>query len=461
MQSRRDHIHAYQFSASRLVHAVTSGDVGVGDIPFRRARFGTLLGVAATVLLCGGSAVYGLISPVPNTAWRTPGSVVVDADTGTRYLVVGTTLRPTANYTSARLLAGATAKVQVVAHKLLAAMPVGPVIGIAGAPATLPAPTALLAGKWALCVRPGDDHKTVLDLSPDTDGTPAPVQRRMLVAGAADGTGRTPEYVVWDGVKFPVPDVATLTALGMGDVAALPVNDQWLAAVPTGPALSAAAVPGAGTPGPRIGGKDSKVGQVFLVTAAGVEQYYVLRTDGLAPVSRTEAALLSLTAPPEPVTPADVAATAASPDSSLLHRLPDVLSGDVYRTEGRALCAVQTSSTPPADGGPATDPPAPGGIVVESAAALMTGPDVLVPAGQGMLVQPPGDAANPLAGQLPTYLIAGGGLRYQVVGIGAAGALGFSGLVPHTVPTQLLALSPAGPDLSVAAAQKDVPWGSG
>jgi len=77
------------------------------------------------VLLSGGAVVYGLISPAPDFSWRAQGSIIVDKDTGTRYVLLGGALRPAANYASARL-AGSSKPVSMVSHKTLAGTPVGP-----------------------------------------------------------------------------------------------------------------------------------------------------------------------------------------------------------------------------------------------------------------------------------------------------------------------------------------------
>jgi type VII secretion protein EccB len=470
MQSRRDHIQAYQFSTSRLVHAATSGDTGVGDIPFRRARFGTILGAALAVLLGGGAFVYGLISPAPNMSWLKPGTIIVEQETGTRYLLVGGVLRPVSNLASARLLAGPTAPVQIVQHKLLVPLRIGAAIGIPGAPDVLPAAGTLQPGLWALCAKPGSDgKKMVLDLAPDVNAHQVPAHRRLLVAVAgADGKAAS-EYVLWDGMKYPVPDPAVLPALGLGNVTPLPVTGLWLAEFPIGAALAMAPIPSAGSQGPRIAGQPTRVGQVFQVNAGGVDQFYVLRGDGLAPLTATEAALFSVAGDAVPqarVLPSAIAAVPASADTSLLHRLPDILSGPAYIRDGDVVCALQESPPDPsAPSAPATHSPAsaPGttGLVVEPAARLAAGPDVLLPHGGAMLVELPPTSNDPLAEKPPSYLITGGGLKYFLNGTDAVRGLGFGNVLAQLMPQQILSMIPSGPELSVVRAEKAVPWGSG
>ena len=243
MQTRRDHIQAYQFATGRLVHALTAGDPGTGEQPMRRANLGVVLGLVCAVLLSGGAVVFGLISPAPDFSWRAQGSIIVDKDTGTRYVLLGGTLRPAANYASARLAGGAK-PVSMVAHKALAGTPVGTRIGIAGAPEGLPAPTALLNGAWALCLGPAGSGGTVTDLAPAGRTDPAP-HRPILVTAVpaasktALGTaGISGDYVLWGAEKFTVHNASVLAALGLADQAPLPADASTSSLVAATPGLA-------------------------------------------------------------------------------------------------------------------------------------------------------------------------------------------------------------------------------
>jgi type VII secretion protein EccB len=452
MQSRRDLVHAYKFSTSRLVSALTTGEPGKGQSPFRRAGLGLLFGTIIAVVACGGFAVSGLIDPPTSTAWRQPGAIVVQQDTGTRFVYLGGELHPVANYASALLASGSGASVQVVPAASLAGVPDGPTLGILGAPETLPAATDLLSARWAVCLDPASPAATIVDLAP---GAPAaappaavPPADRLLVAGS-DG-----DYVVWDNIKFPVTSRAVLVALGLGDAAPAQVPGAWLSALPTGPRLAAAPVPGAGKRGAVIAGVRYRVGDLFATTAGGVQQYYELRTDGLAPVSRTEFALREVVpGVPRPVqlSAAAVAAAPGSADKSLLTSIPDMLGGAVYEPAGQALCVLR------GDAAQAT-------LVTESAAAvshaqLAGASGAVVPPGDGMLAAPPqsSDPSVTSTGEQEEYLITDSGEKYPIVGE-AAGALGYGGVTAATLPAQVLGLIPTGPVLSQAAAREAVAW---
>jgi type VII secretion protein EccB len=379
-------------------------------------------------------------------------------------VLLGGSLRPAANYASARL-AGSAKPVSVVAHSALAGTPVGPRIGIAGAPEGLPGPAALLNGAWALCLGTsgaGGTGGTVTDLAPAGRTEAAPTRPILVTAVAAAsktamGTaGIAGDYVLWGTEKFPVPNASVLAALGLGDQVPVPADAAWLAVLPTGEPIGPAAVPGAGAHGARIAGQPATVGQLFQATAAGVAQFYVLRTDGLAPITRTEAALFATAPgyrPPVPVGPADIAAAPASSDQSLLRRLPDLLSSTPYTPDGARLCVLQ----PPTATGAAEPPPIM--LVTEADRLLPANASVVVPPGTGLLAATA--SSVPQTGSPLVFLITDAGERFELQGTDALGALGYTGAVGHVLPDAILSLVPAGPALSVAGARKELPWSAG
>src|SRR5216683_4989601 len=445
MQTQRDHMHAYQFSANRLLRSLTDGDPGTGEGPLRRANLGAVFGVLVAVLLSGGAVLYGLLNPGGDTAWRRSGAIVVEKETGTRFVYLGGVLRPTANYASARLIAGSGASsVTYVSQKSLASVPHGQPVGIPNAPDSLPPASALLPGSWAWCLRPGTGQtaggagpsgsgvppqaSTVLDLAPAGRTSPVPVNRQILVTAAGDPSAAG--FVLWNDVTYPLGDRAALVALGLGNQQPVLAPASWLATMPAGPAFAPAVIRGAGKAGPAIAGRQAKVGELFQTSVAGAEEFYVLRPDGLAPITRTEAALFAIRpGAPAPVTvgPADIAAAPASSDRSLLHRLPDPLSGTgtTFDPGNSALCVLRNSPGQPAQ---LT-------VVTEQQAAIAGAVGVLVPAGRGMLAEPP--PPSPSAVQRP-YLITDSGRKYAITSGSAVAALGYSSAAPVMIPDEVL-----------------------
>src|SRR5215472_3240593 len=108
MQTRRDHVQAYHFAVSRMASALTGADPGAGEAPFRRGTFGLVLGAVLAGLAAAAALVIGFLDPAPAATWKQQQAIVVEKETGTRFIYLGGALHPTLNYTSARLLAGAS-----------------------------------------------------------------------------------------------------------------------------------------------------------------------------------------------------------------------------------------------------------------------------------------------------------------------------------------------------------------
>src|SRR4051812_7119606 len=288
MQTQRDHVHAHQFLMGRLTSALVLGEPASAEIPGRRALTGLVVGVLLSVLTAVGIGVFGFIVPGGNTAWQKPGVIIVEEETGTRFVFADGALHPVLNQASALLARGGQAPVELVSSASLADLPKGAPIGIAGAPQVVPRQADLVHGPWLVCVRApagrtarAEGTNPWLDFDPGVRAEPLPADRALPVV-APNGK----QYLVTTGVKYPVGDPSVMVALGMAGTTTVAAPDTWLSAVPTGPKLAAPAIPGAGSPGPQVGGQTYEVGRLFqLVAANGDVQPFVLRADGLAPAA--------------------------------------------------------------------------------------------------------------------------------------------------------------------------------
>src|SRR5215813_7304113 len=124
MWTQRDQIQAYQFLRRRLVSALVVADANHPVSPSRRIVMGSALGVAATVLVVGGFGIAGVLHPSADPDWRRGGQVIVEKETGARFVLgEDQKLHPILNYASARLLAGGdgTRTVTVAAAELAGA----------------------------------------------------------------------------------------------------------------------------------------------------------------------------------------------------------------------------------------------------------------------------------------------------------------------------------------------------
>ena len=441
MQNRRDHVQAHRFAVGRIVSALVSGDPGPVEVPMRRGNLGVQFGALVAVLLAAGFAVYGLISPEESTAWRNPGSIIVEEETGSRYLYIDKQLYPMANYASALLVAGGRAKTVTVSRQTLADVGRGPQLGILGAPDEVPPATDLLSGNRAVCLPPGST-KTLVDLAPAGRSTAVPRDQRVLLSGPGDTT-----YILWNGRTFTLPSRTEIVALGLVAQQTVPVSRAWLAQLPSGGTLTAPRIPDAGAAGPPVAGGPAKVGQLFETTAAGARELYVLRSDGLASVNRTEFALLSgvpgATAPKN-VTAADIAAARVSQDHSLLTAVPDLLAGPAFDPGSSALCVLQKAGS--AKGG---------SVVTEPIAAGPRPSGLFVPPAKGLLVTAQSRSTG-TSDATPLFLITDSGTKYPLADENAVAALGFGRAEVRTLPRELLDLAPTGPTLDTTAARAAV-----
>ena len=446
MQTRRDHLHAYRFAMGRLSTALVSGDPGRGDSPTGRAALGTFLGAGVVLLMCAGFGVYGIISPPANTSWRTPGSIVVERQTGSRYLYLGGELRPVLNYSSALLILGTGATVRNVPSSSLGSTPYGSPVGIAGAPDSLPAPSALLSGPWTQCLRTGVPGGEVVDFDPANRTTGLPVGHQALLAGP-DGR----RYLLWDGVLHPVPSTSALIALGLDGDQELAAPQGWLSALPSGAPLAAAPVSGSGRPGARVAGRPTEVGQLFSTAGPGGDHDYVMTADGIAPVGATEAALLAASpgaAAVRPVAATDLAAAPVSSAPPPGGTLPDVLDAPALTTGGSAMCLRQQSA----------------GAALSSQVVLERGPAatgsraVLVPPTGGVLAVDQQQLAQQVSDP-QTYLITDQGIACPLGDPQTQQTLGLGNAAAMPLPETVLAALPHGPVLDSSAARLTVKGG--
>src|SRR5438874_8458277 len=104
MQSRRDQLHAYRFLTRRAVSAVVTGDPDVAESPMRRLSLTTISGVMIAIVVAAGAYVVGLLKPGSTNGWKNPGTIIVERETGARYILDSHgKLVPTLNYPSAVL----------------------------------------------------------------------------------------------------------------------------------------------------------------------------------------------------------------------------------------------------------------------------------------------------------------------------------------------------------------------
>ncbi|MEU6143884.1 type VII secretion protein EccB [Streptomyces sp. NPDC047081] len=468
MRSKRDQVQAHTFMMGRLTSGMLLADPDAPESPLGRTTRGALVGVIVGVLVCAGALVYGLIKPGGNDAWRSGDALIVNKDTGARYLYSDGRLRPVRNYASAVLIGGSDLKTTSVGAKSLAGTPVGKPVGITGAPDSVPAPGELETSPWQVCSSGSGTLTTLVPGAPvETD--PVGVRSALVVRGPDKRT-----YLVWQGSRLELDkDSGAAESLGYGPVTPRPVSAAFLDALVAGPKLATPKVEGRGTAGPELGGRATRVGQVFRVVAGSGNQEYVLQKDGLHPVTATQSALL-LGDPdtrkeaydggaPSVVTidvsdlRAHQAPGTAATDPSVAG-LPDSPPSATAPAAGESVCAqvdpadgqVRVTSVRVADSAlfPAAQPDTTG-----LTAACVAVDRVVMRPGHGTLVRALGAAGGTVGDT--TFLVGDDGVKYRIPDADALAALGYDGATPVRVPSTLLSMLPTGPELSAQAAASD------
>lgn len=445
MQTQRDHVHAHQFQMARMSSALLLGDPSMAENPMRRTVFGLSAGIIVGVLVVVCFGVYGWIVPGGNVSWRKGSSIIVEKETGTRYIYANGKLFPTLNLASAMILSGGS-NVRLVSRKSLAGVPRGAPIGIPNAPQVLPAGVKdMVHGPWLAClggsIAPSAADQIGVNLDPGATAVELPPGRFMLVGGGGK------DYLIWRGQKHLIGDPSIPVALGATNAVSIPAPVSWLDMVPSGADLDVPAIPGSGSATVAVDGHEAKVGALFTqATTTGGQQLFVLRKEGLAPVNQTMLQVLQAAHGTQPVAldAAAVAATPRSRDRSLSTPFAELSASAWQDGAGLVLCQRQTPA---------------GKDTIDSRVVLtaqsQAGLDengkatVRLRSGTGMVVYPVPRTSSTVA--TDPYLIAEQGLRYHLTDKDAAKALGLDDGYQVPFPRTLLEALPSGPALSRTA----------
>jgi len=455
MTTRRDQLHSYQFVLQRVVSALVLQETDPARSPFRRVAGAVFAGLMVALLALGAVGVYGLVVPGGATSWRDGRAVVVEKESGARYVYHQGRLHPVANFASALLVIGQPgARTVSVSRNSIAGVPRGVPLGIVGAPDSLPPRGRLLSGAWTLCS---------VQVA-DTTGTAR--SRSVLHVGGRPPGGHDAEallvrvdgdiLLVWRGGRFTVREPAvTLAALGWASERPLPVAAAFVNALPAGPDLGRIAVPGRGRPSGKV--RDARIGQVFVVeTQAGERAYHTALADGLASVTQLQADLLL----GDPETAALIgqkeATRLSQGDFALAPRVADLVTAGLPPRTPRLShpagdLAVCVASSPAVSGLRVDVPPPPADDVPRTSSEPRVLADrVVVEPGRGALVA--GESA-PSAPNPSVAVVTDLGIRYAVPSDQVLAVLGYAGVTPVRLPAGVVALLPAGPALDPVAAR--------
>ncbi|HEX5497023.1 MAG TPA: type VII secretion protein EccB [Mycobacteriales bacterium] len=481
MQTRRDQLQAYRFVTRRVMAALLHGEPDTPESPMRKLAVATFSGLMVAVLAVAAFGVWGLLRPGGAQSLEDPGTLIVEKDTGARYVFNQNDhkLYPVLNYTSARLILGsATITERQVSHDALTRYRRGATLGIPGAPDSLPAPSALIRRPWSVCSR--------VELSPSNN--PRPIV--TLLAGRDPGGARfggdqamvvqTPSrqfWVVWHNERMR----ADATAIGVFNIQREPqVGAAWLDALPAGPDFAPPRLTDLGSPTSfQINGVSPSVGQVFQADIVGGDsKYYVALPDGLAPIWQTEAALLFVDPRTRDAyhgqTPKAIAVDPATANTHLSGQ--SVSNGELPHTLPRATTLSRGDSTPlcatypdpthkpgqvlvTQGGSVPTDDQQAGSVAVGSVTDTGSVDQVVLPPGGGALAGlVPGSGQ---AGQVQTYYLiteqGDQGLKFPFRSADLVKTLGYDTSSAVPLPSNLLRLIQEGPILDPVTARTPVP----
>ncbi|MER5884188.1 type VII secretion protein EccB [Streptomyces sp. NPDC001941] len=484
MHTRRDQVQAHLFTLSRVTAGLIRAEPDARETPMRRFTLGAVAGTALGAVALGGLVAFGFISPGVTNSFKKEGTLVIEKETGTRYVFLSGALHPVLNETSALLITGGkktntrTSRFSstsggpvTVGAKSLKDTPKGLPLGIVGAPDDLPDAKNLDRRPWNICsaTRKEADGTTSKLVTAYLGGAGAGItvldeNQTMVVRGEAGGA-----FLAWMDRKLKVPAESTLTGLGYADVVSFDVKDAWLNSLPSGTDLTPPQAPGRGRPGPPVGGRPSVIGQVYRDPTGAS---YLLLQDGLTPLTQTETALV-LADPGTAaayrgttVLPIDIgtAAVSSAPRSQrplkatgLPVTPPQAIgTGNVgtrvpcYRvgpadSGGSKVEAAFRTNTPANMVKPAAGVPRPTG-----ADAALIADRVVVAPGSGMLVREETTAAEAAP---RIWLVTELGVKYRLASDQTAKLLGYDTTKAVPVPTSVLGLVPSGPVLDEAAAK--------
>ncbi|MBB4688390.1 type VII secretion protein EccB [Amycolatopsis jiangsuensis] len=463
MATARDRLQAHQFLLQRTVSALVTRETDPEQPPFRLPSGAAVGGVVLAVIGLAAAGVYGLLSPGGDRSWQDGKSVVVEKETGTRYVYLNGKLDPVANYASALLALGTHAPTASVSANSLAGVPRGPRIGIQDAPDALPGADRVLTGGWTLCSQPGTDlagastYRSALFTGHQPPGGTPLGERGLLVRTPESGD----EYLVSGGYRHRIAaEDAVTVGLALGSAPVSRVGAAVVDVLPEGAPVLPIPVPDAGKPSQAVPGRpDVLAGQLLALE----NQHYLAESGQLRPISPLEYEIQRA------YRPTTVAYGGAEPFPVRLS--PIELSGakvaDRPAKSGRDLPSARPEFAPAVDDhvclafDPASFVPRVSvDAVLPEPATTTAGRTTGGVALADQVVVPPGTAAvvEVLASERApagTYAVVTDlGRAYPLGSADVLGYLGYTGIRPVRIPAALMARVPQGPGLDHDAAMR-------
>jgi type VII secretion protein EccB len=292
-----EQVSGWRFLRHRLSVAIARHSARLVHDPSRNATASLLVGAVASVLVIGVCFVIAFFKPNGQIGQA---SIVADRASGALYVEVDGVMHPALNLASARLIADKPANPRMVPMTEIAKLPIGPMVGIAGAPDDLAVRTPDQTG-WGLCDRLGSTGAKVIPKVTVLAGMPElgdwaheVVSPQSALMSYGDAV-----YVVTDGHRSQIDltDKPVTLALGIqaGAVHPAPMSRAlYEALIPTAPLR----VPDVPEPGGPVGYATPQLplvsGSVLtVVDVSGGRSFFVALPAGVQMVPETVAVMLT------------------------------------------------------------------------------------------------------------------------------------------------------------------------
>lgn len=468
-----EQVSAWRFLRHRISVGIGRRNVRLVHDPSKNSAASLLVGFVASVAIVGVCAIVAFIKPIGQIG---KSEYVEARGGGGMYVEVGGVMHPVLNKASARLITGQPSDPTLVPMSEILKAPVGPILGIQGAPDDLTVRTPGDTG-WALCDRLGSQGSQVVPKVTVIDGLAdlgdwahtidSPQVALMTYAGAT--------FLVTDGHRSEIDlaDKPVTLALGLpvGNLHPVAMSRAlYEALTPTAPVR----VPTIPTPGGPVSYSTADLplvsGSVMRVSdVTGDPQFFVALPAGVQRVPQTVATMIinSAVVPGAQVIQAKSAALTGAPQAvgfdisvyprglvQLLDKAAEPVTCVTWRkTNGEPQAQVSTIS--------GRRLPIPVGderrVVPFISAGVNTANQVFVSPGSANFVQVTGVQPDSVRGE-SLWFIGNNGVRFGVPSTGGGGedqsrqALGLKADTPTPAPWSVIKWLPAGPALSKSAA---------
>lgn len=473
----RAQVNGYRFLIRRLEHALIRADSRMIHDPMRGQMRSLIVGLVIGVLIVGAAGVLAFFKPIPNLG---DAQILLSESNGALFVRIGDRVHPVLNLASARLIVGKADAPKQVSDKFLNQLPLGPMVGIVGAPASIHAGAQPGMSSWTVCdttqTPPAAGSSggagvetTVLAGDPTLDDVRVARPAEMILARSEGAV-----FLIYQGVRarIDVTNPILTAALHLKASTVRDVSPGLLNSIPLVEPIVPVSVPGAGEDADYLG-PGYRLGSILETSDSRGQQLYVVLREGLQLISEATADIIrySGSSPvavngPRDVTPGLVSRVpvvhslpvdrypAASP------RIVDVEPGGVVclawqraRGAARATTRLLLGSRLPL---------ARQAESVRLATADGSGPgldSVYLAPGTGEFIEATGvEPTGKPMGQL--FYVSDVGVRFAIKDLPSASALGVTGVkagdgkneIPQLAPWPVISLLPPGPELSAEAA---------